>query len=136
MRLDVVTDHDPIEIVRRIDPTATLDTDRHKVLQILVNLLRNARQAIGDGPGQISPARHHDRVEIEIVDDGHGVAPTDLAHLFELGFTTRPDGNGYGLHISACDAQELGGSLRAHSDGAGRGARFTLELPTIRSERS
>lgn len=138
LRLDVVDAHPGIEIVRRIDPVATLDTDRHKVLQILVNLLRNARQAIGEGEGRITVSARpvDDRVEITVQDDGHGIEPHHLPRLFELGFSTRADGNGYGLHVSACDAQELGGTLRAHSDGDGLGATFTLALPAIRSDRS
>jgi sensor histidine kinase regulating citrate/malate metabolism len=52
-----------------------------------------------------------------------------LTRIFQFGFTTRDEGHGFGLHSSAVAAQELGGSLTAHSAGQGQGATFTLELP-------
>jgi len=53
--------------------------------------------------------------------------------LFEFGFTTKKDGHGFGLHASANLAKELGGEISVHSDGPGRGARFTLCLPLSES---
>jgi C4-dicarboxylate-specific signal transduction histidine kinase len=52
-----------------------------------------------------------------------------MTRIFQHGFTTRKDGHGFGLHSGALTARDLGGSLSAHSDGPGRGAVFTLELP-------
>ena len=52
-----------------------------------------------------------------------------LTRIFSLGFTTRPDGHGFGLHSGALAAREMGGSLLSHSDGPGLGATFVLELP-------
>jgi len=59
----------------------------------------------------------------------HGIAPAILERVFEHGFTTRKEGHGFGLHGAALMAGELGGTLDVASDGAGRGATFTLELP-------
>jgi signal transduction histidine kinase len=73
------------------------------------------------------------RVRIEVQDNGMGIAPEMLTRIFQYGFTTRKEGHGFGLHSSALAAQELGGSLRAHSDGAGQGATFTLELPCLQA---
>jgi signal transduction histidine kinase len=70
-----------------------------------------------------------DRVRIEIRDTGVGIAPELLTRIFQYGFTTRRDGHGFGLHSSALAAQELGGTLAVQSDGVGKGATFTLELP-------
>ena len=70
-----------------------------------------------------------DRLAIELEDSGSGIAPEILDRLFEFGFTTRPEGHGFGLHTSAILAGELGGEIQAASDGVGRGARFTLRLP-------
>ncbi|HLM43771.1 MAG TPA: ATP-binding protein, partial [Myxococcaceae bacterium] len=70
-----------------------------------------------------------DRVRIEVQDNGVGIAEEMATRIFQYGFTTRKDGHGFGLHSSAVAAQELGGSLTLHSDGLGRGATFTLELP-------
>jgi signal transduction histidine kinase len=69
------------------------------------------------------------RVAISVIDNGIGIAPENMTRIFNHGFTTRADGHGFGLHSGALAAQELGGSLSAHSDGPGLGARFTLELP-------
>ena len=63
-------------------------------------------------------------------DTGCGIPPENLSRIFTFGFTTRPGGHGFGLHASALAAAEMGGSLTAASDGVGRGARFTLDLPS------
>ena len=122
-------------IVRDYAAVAGFRSDRHTVLQILVNLLVNARRAlerIEDPRLQLTiavtevPAR---QVRFVIVDTGCGIAQEHLAHLFDLGFTTRADGHGRGLHTSANAARRLGGELTAHSAGIGQGATFTLTLP-------
>jgi len=110
-------------------------TDKHKVLMILVNLISNAKYAMDHMPVEqrrlcVKLERADtDRVRIEVSDSGVGIAPEMLTRIFRYGFTTRPDGHGFGLHSSALAAQELGGSLQVHSDGPGKGATFTLELP-------
>jgi C4-dicarboxylate-specific signal transduction histidine kinase len=118
--------------LRYLPPTLT---DKHKVLMILVNLISNAKYAMDDTPAEqrILTVRLDvpvpDRVRIEVQDNGMGIAPELLTRIFQYGFTTRKDGHGFGLHSSAVAAQELGGSLAVHSDGPGKGATFTLELP-------
>ena len=57
------------------------------------------------------------------------IPAASLGRIFTLGFTTRKDGHGFGLHSAALAAAEMGGSLVAESDGLGQGATFTLELP-------
>ena len=110
--------------------------DRHKVLQVLVNLLSNARWAVGaGGRGERVIRLSVDRggpsgaVRVAVTDTGVGIAAADLPRLFAHGFTRRPGGHGFGLHASAVAAATLGGSLRCHSDGPDTGATFTLELP-------
>ena len=129
-------DRHRIQVVREFaDATPLVCVDRHKVLQILINLLRNAKYAM-DGPDcqdrrliiGIEPASA-DRVKIVVHDHGMGIAPENLVKIFNHGFTTKTDGHGFGLHSGANAAKELGGSLTAHSDGPGQGATFTLELP-------
>jgi signal transduction histidine kinase len=108
--------------------------DKHKVLQILINLLSNAKKAVKPLPeGQ---RRVHVRLEtvgptarIQVVDNGVGIAPEHRQRLFSQGFTTREGGHGLGLHSSALAARTLGGSLRLESEGPGKGAIATLELP-------
>lgn len=108
---------------------------RHKVLQILVNLIRNAKYAMdetgrGDKTMIISlRLGAPGRVEIAVRDNGTGIAPQNLTRIFGFGFTTRKDGHGFGLHSSANAARELGGALRAESEGPGKGAVFTLDVP-------
>ena len=108
--------------------------DRHKVLQILVNLLRNAVEAVdstGRDDGQVSiETRVADgEVSIGVSDNGMGIDPEHMERLFKFGFTTKDDGHGFGLHSSHLAATDAGGSLRVESEGPGRGATFTLALP-------
>ena len=106
-----------------------------RVLQILDNLLSNARHALIDAPQsgaliKIRINRNGDnRVRTSVHDNGIGISKDNLAKIFEHGFTTKKDGHGFGLHSSANAAKEMGGSLIAHSDGLGQGATFVLELP-------
>ena len=73
-----------------------------------------------------------DRVRIDVIDNGIGIPGENLTKIFNHGFTTRRNGHGFGLHSGALSAKELGGSLKAQSDGPGKGAVFTLELPCER----
>jgi signal transduction histidine kinase len=107
------------------------------MLMILVNLVSNAKYAM-DGVAPVErlltvKLEQHaaDRARIEIHDNGMGIAPELLTRIFQYGFTTREEGHGFGLHSSALAAQELGGTLTVHSDGPGRGATFTLEIPFV-----
>ncbi|HYG35278.1 MAG TPA: ATP-binding protein [Clostridia bacterium] len=58
-----------------------------------------------------------------------GISAENLSRICEHGFTTKKDGHGFGLHSGAIAAKELGGALTVHSDGPGKGATFSLELP-------
>jgi two-component system, LuxR family, sensor kinase FixL len=69
------------------------------------------------------------RLRITVADNGVGVAPESFSRLFTQGFTTKKEGHGFGLHSSALAAEEMGGTLTCVSEGPGRGAAFTLELP-------
>jgi signal transduction histidine kinase len=69
------------------------------------------------------------RLRISVADNGVGIAAEDLTRVFAHGFTTRPDGHGFGLHSGALATREMGGALLVHSEGLGKGATFTLELP-------
>lgn len=122
-------------VVRRYDELPDVKLDKHKLLEILVNLVQNARQAMYSvtGPRELVleiRATEDDQVVISVQDSGVGIADSDLTNVFTMGFTTREEGHGFGLHSSANAATEMGGRLYATSEGAGRGARFVLELPT------
>ena len=126
---------DAIEIVRDFAALPPVVLDRHKALQILVNLLANARDAVMARPigaRRITVGVQRGSAgsfEVAIEDNGCGIDPQNLDKIFQLGFTTKPHGNGLGLHYSACAALELHGKLAARSAGIGRGAAFVLVLP-------
>jgi len=127
---------------RRFTPSPLVRVDRHRVLQILINLLRNAKYALDKVQRidkriiiSIAPANEK-MVRIAVADNGIGILQEDLARIFGHGFTTRKDGHGFGLHSGALAAEEMGGSLSVHSLGPRRGATFTLELPIASSSQS
>jgi C4-dicarboxylate-specific signal transduction histidine kinase len=129
-----LTRHD-VHLCREFEETPPIQTEKHKVLQILVNLIRNAKYAMDEGRGQdklmtIKITRNAgDSVKIQVVDNGVGIPQDNLTRIFAHGFTTRRNGHGFGLHSSALAVRDLGGSLEAQSDGPGMGATFTLVLP-------
>ncbi|HEY0096169.1 MAG TPA: ATP-binding protein, partial [Archangium sp.] len=124
-----------VKVLRQLDSLPPVMTDKHKTLMILVNLVSNAKYAMDSVPlnERVLTVKLEtpttDRVRIEIHDNGMGIAPELLTRIFQYGFTTREEGHGFGLHSSALAAQELEGSLKVHSEGPGKGATFTLEMP-------
>lgn len=122
-----------VEIERDYDSVPKLVADRHKVLQILINLISNARHAVigfAQAPKiVIRLRREDDTLVLSIIDNGCGISEENAAKIFRHGFTTKPGGHGFGLHASANAARELGGSVDMHSDGVGKGATFTVRIP-------
>jgi signal transduction histidine kinase len=127
-------------IAMRLDyqQVPTVLVDQHQLLQILVNLLRNAKQAMRQQVVQDSHELklsvkyqddHEASVVVTIQDSGIGIAPEHLPSLFTRGFTTKTEGNGIGLHSSSLAIQNMGGSMHVQSEGVGRGATFTLIFP-------
>jgi signal transduction histidine kinase len=128
-----------VEVIREFNPVPPMNVEKHKILQILVNLIRNAKYAcdesgradrrltmrVSDGDG---------RVKVSVTDNGVGILPENLTRIFSHGFTTRKGGHGFGLHSGALAAKEMGGSLTVHSAGHHQGATFTLELPGTTNE--
>ncbi len=139
MNVSALARHE-VQVVREYTTTPSVPVDKHKVLQILVNLVRNAKFALNDSGRK--DKRLTVRVETDgdgfvkvcVIDNGVGIPPEHLTRIFEHGFTTRKNGHGFGLHSGALAAKDLGGNLHVHSDGPGRGATFTLSLP-LRKER-
>jgi PAS domain S-box-containing protein len=124
-----------IQIVRDFQFVPTVLGEKAKVLQILVNLIRNAKYAC-DERGHVGKiitlrvrAAGSDRVQLVVEDNGIGIPPENLTRIFQHGFTTKTDGHGFGLHSSANAAREMKGALTVRSEGRGSGATFTLELP-------
>ena len=128
-------DRHGVIIDRRFKPLPPIMVDKHKVLQILVNLINNAKHALADNKAgdkrvTLGLFRHGPEwVRMQVADNGMGIDPVNMTRIFQHGFTTRQSGHGFGLHSGALAAQDLGGSLTAHSNGPGRGATFTLDIP-------
>lgn len=139
MNADALTRH-KVDVEKKYATLPTLLLDRQRVLQVLVNLISNAKQAFGtitdkrpfitlnavllEGP----------MLRITVTDNGEGIAPENLTRVFSHGFTTRKNGHGFGLHSCVLAAQEMGGSLHVHSDGPGKGASFILEVPVATAQ--
>lgn len=118
----------------------SISTDRHKLLQILSNLVTNAIQATQPNEGarriRLELTQSSDRILFVIQDNGIGISKEQYPNIFRYGYTTKKEGHGFGLHSSALDAKILGGSLSCTSSGLGLGAVFTLDLPRIFLPRS
>lgn len=141
-RMNLTTASAPIQVVRHYHELPVARLEKHKLLQILINLMSNARRALEDSPDPDKRlvlrvervAEDPDRVRFEVTDNGVGIPADNLERIFEYGFTTRPDGHGFGLHTSALAARAMGGSIRASSAGPGHGACFVVEVPVYGSE--
>ena len=124
-----------VNVVQAYEDVPKVLVDKHLVLQILVNLLRNAQQAIVETGREerrvVVKIRSDgaDFVKVTVQDTGGGIAAENLTRIFSHGFTTKKTGHGFGLHSSALAATGMGGALSAHSDGPGTGATFSLDLP-------
>ena len=124
-----------VRVARELEHLPSITLEKHKVLMILVNLISNAKYAMESVPEalRLLTVRLHrpdpEHIHLAVVDNGMGIASEMLTRIFQHGFTTREEGHGFGLHSSALAAQEMGGTLTAHSDGPGQGATFLLKLP-------
>lgn len=127
-----------IKIEKEFDKVPLLYVDKHKVMQIIINLISNAKNALVDA--EKDSGEHESRMNIiikkedgmiavDVKDNGVGIEHEDIQHLFEYGFKKRSDGHGFGLHHSAIVANELGGKISVNSDGLGKGASFKLSIP-------
>lgn len=127
-------DRHHIEVSKEYDRIPPLSLDKQKAMQILINLIGNAKHAIRDseaekGKIRLRIARQENWVKVQVTDNGIGITRENLDKIFRHGFTTKKDGHGFGLHSAVLAAKEMGGSLAASSEGTGTGATFTLKLP-------
>lgn len=131
--------HEPYKVERQYADLPTVYQARGLLLQILVNLLSNASQAMAELPAaerrltlRIGP-NGSDGVRIVVEDNGCGIPVRNLTDVFNQGFTTKRDGHGFGLHHASLLVDDLGGTLKAESEGTDKGARFVLDLPARNS---
>lgn len=124
-----------VQLVRELADLPAVLFDRHKVLQILTNIISNAVYAlsISERDDRILTIRvkepEGNRFEIEVCDNGIGIPRENMSRIFEHGFTTKKKGHGFGLHSTALSVNELNGTIEAHSDGPSQGALFSIKLP-------
>lgn len=112
--------------------TGTAVVDRHRLLQILGNLMKNAKDAVSGktGVGRIAVSiSADDEAQVVVTDNGVGIDGGNLERVFAHGYSTKSHGSGFGLHASALAAHEIGGSLNVESAGSGNGATFVLRFP-------
>lgn len=127
-------DRHGVRVTTNVADAPDIESDRHQILQILVNFITNAVQAVKPRPaGDRRVALHIShcdrRIQFRVEDNGTGILPENLQKIFQHGFSTRTDGHGFGLHSGALAARNLGGTLQVYSAGPGSGATFTLDLP-------
>jgi ligand-binding sensor domain-containing protein/signal transduction histidine kinase len=131
-----------VRVVRQFDPIPDVLVDKHKILQILVNLISNAKYALSESAATERllalgvKLGQDNKVRVSVTDNGVGILQENLDRIFSLGFTTRQGGHGLGLHSGFFAAREMGGTLLVHSDGPGKGATFTLVFPAQPKEKS
>lgn len=123
-----------IEIEKDFSPLKKVTIDRVKLLQIIVNLIKNSIDSLLESSNEnkkliIRTEDVDHQFKITITDNGKGILPENMKKIFSYGFTTKKNGHGFGLHTSALSAQEMGGNLNVQSDGLQKGATFILILP-------
>ncbi|HZA15078.1 MAG TPA: ATP-binding protein [Myxococcaceae bacterium] len=119
-----------VEIRSRLEAGVHAAADRDQITQVLLNLMKNAEEALPGGGGvvEVRVARRGAEAIVEVADNGPGIRWEDRPRVLEPYYTTKSGGSGLGLAIAARIAQEHGGRLEVGGD-YGRGATFTLVLP-------
>ena len=126
-------DHDGVHFDVPLEKGALVSIDRDQLTQVLVNLVKNAEEAMAGRSGAIHvrvKAKPGPDVVLEVEDEGPGIPAALKARLFEPYVTTKPQGTGLGLAIALRIIQEHGGRLEV-SDGATGGALFRVSLPPV-----
>lgn len=139
LRMSTGESDDGVTFSPDVEVDAPLAIEKHKLLAVLINLLRNAHQASMAVPVHRRMVRIQvratagDHVRFTVEDQGVGIAAENLTRIFQGGFTTKQasKGQGLGLHGCANSVAEMGGRMWAESDGEGRGARFHVEIPRL-----
>jgi PAS domain S-box-containing protein len=129
-----------IEVIREYEDIGNMLVDKQRTLQILVNLIDNAEDALAKCDKtpkllKIKTAKSgNSKVRIEVMDNGIGIGPAELEQIFEQGYTTKQVGHGFGLHNCLLAAKDMHGSITVKSEGVNQGATFILELPLKKVE--
>ncbi len=123
-----------VQVSCQFDDVPDIEVDRRKLIQILLNLISNAKHSLVDRGAEerwiyIRVKAEDDILRIEVEDNGYGILTEHMSQLFTFGFTTREEGHGFGLHGCANHAREMDGKIYAHSEGRNKGALFVFDLP-------
>lgn len=123
-----------INVIKEYEGVVDMYIDKGRLLQILVNLLRNAIDSLKQVPEDrrkliIGIRQENKMLSIVFTDNGVGIPEENLVKIFSFGFTSKEGGHGFGLHASSCLAHEMHGALQVNSAGVGQGACFTITLP-------
>ena len=137
---DLGREDQPIELIREYTDLPRVMVDKHNVIQILNNLVGNAKQALRNMDRKAvitvrtSTSEDNKFVVIQIADNGCGIPQASQENIFRFGFTTKESGHGFGLHMSANTAKIMGAKLTFYSEGEDKGTTFTLALPYVTSQ--
>jgi signal transduction histidine kinase len=123
-----------VQLNAQLPQTPQVKAQRFKVIHIIINLLKNAKEAMADldvskKRVSIELSHHGPSVRVNVTDTGVGISKENLNRLFQHGFTTKAGGHGFGLHSSANYMLEMNGRIFAESPGEKQGATFILEFP-------
>ncbi len=127
-------DRHSLDIVKDFGETQPVIVQKSKLIHILINLFKNAKEAMTDNLPHdkeitIRTYQDEEHVYLSISDEGEGIIPENRSKIFNHGFTTKSEGHGYGLHTCANYMSEMDGKIRVESEGIGKGAIFTLVFP-------
>jgi signal transduction histidine kinase len=124
-----------IELIMDVALGVKLRNHRNQIYHGVVNLIKNAKEAIGGGRNngkiQVSLAWEKDKAILSVKDNGEGIAPENMDKIMTAGFTTKPDGHGLGLHSLAVFLTANAGKLSVSSPGVGQGAQITMEVGNV-----
>ena len=132
---DIQPERRDIKLIREYEEIPQIEVSKSKLLQALVNLIRNAKDALDeniDSDRTITLRtiqRDEDWIRFEVEDSGIGIKESHLTKIFNHGFTTKKAGHGFGLHGSSLAIKEMGGELEVSSAGTGKGATFSIDVP-------
>ena len=125
------------------DGLPKVDADAEQLKQVLINLVQNAVQALGEQQGEISirtsrperfgDLRTPDPIELQVTDNGPGIPNDQQLNIFVPFFTTKQKGTGLGLAICQRIVKNHGGTITVQSK-VGEGSTFTIRLPSLAEE--
>ncbi len=127
-------DRHGLTVTKELEPIDPIEAQRSKLIHLLVNLIKNAKEAMAKNPPKqkvltIKTWQDQNNIYLSISDNGKGIRKENLDKVFKHGFTTKKNGHGFGLHSCANYMTEMGGNIRVESEGQGKGTTFICLFP-------